>query len=258
MPKVDEKVYLLLDAGGTLVFPDFPFFAHLVNEITGRIPSVAELHRAFLHATHSLDVLLGRALAGEPVPYDADYFIYREMLRRITVPPEAIEQILREVEEINLTRNIWTFTGNWVVPALKELAAAGYRMSVVSNSDGRVEAVLKNAGLRDFFDLVIDSAVEGFAKPDPRLFRRALSRLGLAPTQALYVGDFYHIDVLGANRAQVAALQLDGEGLAEAEGWPGRRVPNLSALPGLLAESGLDLDDPSWHPFPPDPPEAIL
>jgi putative hydrolase of the HAD superfamily len=56
-----------------------------------------------------------------------------------------------------------------------------------------VDALLEAVGLREHFDFVIDSALVGVEKPDPRIFRMGLERLGVAPEEAVYVGDIYEI-----------------------------------------------------------------
>ena len=48
---------------------------------------------------------------------------------------------------------------------------------------------------------MIDSALVGVEKPDPAIFRAALEALGVAPEEALYVGDLYEVDVVGARAA---------------------------------------------------------
>jgi putative hydrolase of the HAD superfamily len=92
--------------------------------------------------------------------------------------------------------------------SLARLRQAGLKLGVVSNSDGRVEQALAAAGLREYFDVVIDSALVGVEKPDPRIFHAALEALGVAPEEALYVGDLYEIDVLGARAAGMEAVLL--------------------------------------------------
>ena len=79
---------------------------------------------------------------------------------------------------------------------------------MVSNSDGRVAEALEAAGLRAYFDVVVDSALVGVEKPDPAIFRAALDVLGVPPEEALYVGDLYEVDVLGANAAGIPAVLL--------------------------------------------------
>ena len=50
-------------------------------------------------------------------------------------------------------------------------------------------------------------------KPDPRIFRSAMNRLGVRPEQSLHIGDLYHIDVVGAQAAGMHAVLLDPTGL---------------------------------------------
>ena len=94
------------------------------------------------------------------------------------------------------------------------LSAAGLRLGVVSNSDGRVEEALAAAGIRDRFDVILDSALVGVEKPDPAIFRAALAALGVAPEEALYVGDLYDVDVVGARAAGIEGVLLVPEAAA--------------------------------------------
>jgi putative hydrolase of the HAD superfamily len=100
--------------------------------------------------------------------------------------------------------------------------------------------------LRRYFDKVFDSHLVGYAKPDVRLFQHALAALGLRPAECLFVGDVYYVDVLGANRAGIAAIHLDPYGLYG--GWAGYRVPNIAALPDLMAQHP-DLTEEGFFPL---------
>ena len=68
------------------------------------------------------------------------------------------------------------------------------------------------AGLRDYLAHVVDSAVAGVEKPDPRIFQHALEASGAAADGTVHVGDLYHADVLGARGAGVHPLLLDPYG----------------------------------------------
>jgi putative hydrolase of the HAD superfamily len=133
-------------------------------------------------------------------------------------------------------RHLWCATADGTFATLERLRAAGLRLGVVSNSDGRVEAALTAAGLRDCFEVVIDSALFGSEKPDPAIFRAALQALGVAPNEALYVGDLYEVDVLGARAAGIEAILL----LPETTAAPSdvRRVASLAALADQLFPGG--------------------
>jgi putative hydrolase of the HAD superfamily len=101
-------------------------------------------------------------------------------------------------------------------------------MAVVSNANGTVEALLGRLELSPFFDAVLDSAVEGVEKPDPRLFLLALERLGALPGEAVHVGDLYSVDVLGARAAGIRPILLD-----EADLYPDADCPRVRSLADL-------------------------
>ncbi|MGV3618577.1 MAG: HAD family hydrolase [Fimbriimonas sp.] len=95
---------------------------------------------------------------------------------------------------------------------LDELQAAGIRVAVVSNWDYSLHRVLRMFGIYDRFDAVLASLEEGVEKPDPRLFRICLDRLGVAPEAALHIGDNPLDDVEGAQAAGMRAVLIDRTG----------------------------------------------
>jgi HAD superfamily hydrolase (TIGR01509 family) len=127
---------------------------------------------------------------------------------------------------------LWCAVLPGVDEALARFRALGLELVVVSNADGSVERSLGNLGLRHHFAHVLDSAVVGFAKPDPRIFREGLARAGAAPERTLHVGDLVHADVTGARGAGLPAALLDPYG-----DWSGVDCPvfpDLSALAEAL------------------------
>lgn len=73
-----------------------------------------------------------------------------------------------------------------------------YPLVLVSNFYGNVETVLKDFGIDIYFDKVIESAVVGVRKPDPRIFSLGVQALGLKPEHVLVIGDSYKKDILPA------------------------------------------------------------
>ena len=105
----------------------------------------------------------------------------------------------------------WTVFAD--VPAtLDGLAGAGIRLAVVSNWDSHLPALLEGLDLAGRFDAVLVSAVEETGKPDPEIFRRACTRLGVAAAEALHVGDSLAEDYEGARAAGLRAILLDRAG----------------------------------------------
>lgn len=95
-----------------------------------------------------------------------------------------------------------------VPEVLRRLRTEGYLLAVVSNAASDLPAFLEYLGLADFFDVILASAAEGTRKPDRRLFQRALACTGVAPAEAMHIGDLALEDVLGAKNVGVAAALI--------------------------------------------------
>ena len=116
-------------------------------------------------------------------------------------------------------------------PALEALRTRGVRLVVVSNWDWSLPEWLERAGLAGLVDGIVSSAVVGFAKPAPEIFRVALELAGVAPDEALHVGDSPTSDVEGARAAGVRAVLIARRGGAP-EGV--EAIRSLEELPSLI------------------------
>lgn len=96
-------------------------------------------------------------------------------------------------------------------PVLDELYSR-FPMVLVSNFYGNVEAVLEDFDLRRYFRSIIESAVVGIRKPDPRIFSLGVEALGLPPQQVLVVGDSYKKDIVPAESIGCRVAWLKGKG----------------------------------------------
>jgi len=99
---------------------------------------------------------------------------------------------------------------------LRQLAATGVRLGIISNADGVIGQRLAEAellqvgpGIGVEVDCVIDSGAVGVAKPDPRIFELALDAMSIEPGDAWYVGDMPGIDVVGARAAGLFPVVMD-------------------------------------------------
>jgi putative hydrolase of the HAD superfamily len=81
-------------------------------------------------------------------------------------------------------------------------------LGVVSNFYGNLERILVDAEMATLFGAIVDSAVVGVSKPDAEIFSLALARLGLAPGEALFVGDSLEKDVLPARECGLRSVLL--------------------------------------------------
>jgi len=108
-----------------------------------------------------------------------------------------------------------------------------YRLGIVSNFYGNLEAVCRETGLAPHLTTAVDSAVVGATKPDPRIFRAALSALAALPGEAVFVGDSLPRDMAGAKGLGMAHVWVrSGEG---SPCCPGDRViGSVLELPEVL------------------------
>ena len=96
-------------------------------------------------------------------------------------------------------------------PVLEKLRER-YPLVLVSNFYGNIETVLQDFGVHKYFQAIIESAVLGIRKPDPRIFEHGVKALGLLPPQVLVIGDSYRKDIEPAEKLGCQAIWLKGKG----------------------------------------------
>jgi HAD superfamily hydrolase (TIGR01509 family) len=217
---------VLFDAGNTLLFLDYARMADAVGPAVGLPLTGTGLGAGVRAAAHSME----RARTTDRERATA---FLEALFLEAGVPPERLPVVRETLGRLHLDRHLWSGIAADTHDALGRLRAAGLRLGVVSNSDGRVEEALEAAGLRDYFDVVVDSTLAGVEKPDPAIFRPALERLGVRPDEALYVGDLYDVDVIGARAAGMPAVLL-----APADTPPREGCASIGSL-GALADDLL-------------------
>ena len=108
-----------------------------------------------------------------------------------------------------------------------------YRLGVVSNFYGNLEAVLDGAGLGSLFAALIDSHCVGAMKPDPAIFHAALEALRANPETAVLVGDSLHRDREGARRTGMRFIWMVPQGVDRAEAQVSAEPPVEHAVTSL-------------------------
>lgn len=99
-----------------------------------------------------------------------------------------------------------------VKPALDQLKRRGMILGLISNIEQDMSAALDKLGLHDWLEIVVTSQDAGANKPKPEIFLYALRQAGVRPAEALYVGDQYKVDCLGARGAGMKGILLDRAG----------------------------------------------
>ena len=106
-------------------------------------------------------------------------------------------------------------------------------MVLVSNFYGNIATVLREFSLDGIFQHIVESAVVGIRKPDPRIFTLGVEALGLDPSEIVVVGDSIDKDIIPARQAGCHTVWIKGEGWTDApvdESQAERVINSLSEL----------------------------
>jgi putative hydrolase of the HAD superfamily len=201
---------VIFDAGNTLLRMNYRVIAeHLASR--GRAASPEQVEDAELRARVRLDPHLAPGASTESTLTHGRYLRY--LLENLAITDEAeIEAIARWRRGYNLPVGLWNRADPEAAAAIRRVRQAGLAAGVISNSNGSVRAILEETGLAAQLDFIIDSSLVGMEKPDPRIFRLGLRAAGVAGAEAVYVGDLYSVDVLGARAAGLDGILLDPRG----------------------------------------------
>jgi putative hydrolase of the HAD superfamily len=218
---------VLFDAGNTLVFLDYGRLADAIGTALNLPLTEPGLRQHAAAAAQAME-------EGRLTDRERGTAFLLTLFERAGVPADRSEELKAALLDLHSRLHLWGATVPGTLEALGRLKRAGVRLAVVSNSDGRTATALAAAGLLDAFEFVIDSGEVGVEKPDPRIFRFALDRLGMDAAEVLYVGDLYEVDAVGARAAGIDVVLLDPDGAYE--GRDVRTVRSIAELvDGLLA-----------------------
>jgi putative hydrolase of the HAD superfamily len=105
--------------------------------------------------------------------------------------------------------HIWKGIDEEVVALARKLRAR-YKVGMISNATKNLEEVLQNHhGIIELFDVVINSARVGLAKPDVRIYQLAAERLGVPVSACVFTDDLTH-NIEGARAAGMQAFHFQG------------------------------------------------
>jgi putative hydrolase of the HAD superfamily len=133
-----------------------------------------------------------------------------------------------------------------VEPEVREtldlLRERGYRLGLVSNMTLLPELIrgdLERLGLTEQLDSAVFSSEVGVRKPDARIFREGLARLGAEAAQTVFVGDRLYDDISGAQAVGMRGVQTKQFRREEDPSFrPDAVIDHLRELPEVLRRFG--------------------
>lgn len=161
---------LLFDFGGTLAFLDFELLATEFSR-PGRKLDALKLEHAEYAGRAALDHHLMSEKGRDPNAAYEDFF--RAWMDAVGIPQSEFADLGARFRKMHEEASMWRVVREGTHEALERLKAAGLKLGIVSNADGRVAADAKRFGLAKFFDVIIDSQVVGVEKPNPKIFQHS-------------------------------------------------------------------------------------
>lgn len=214
MVPYDHIDTVFLDVGNTLISIDFDWIA---DELCARgfacEPAALRRAEAAARPGYSHRLFVDGVEAGTDLFLTYLTTMFERLEVTAALPSSDLQDLVTELRPVlrpdGRASVLWRAVMPQVPEALARMRARGLTLVVVSNSDGTASRSLEAAGLLTYLSAVIDSAIVGYEKPDPRIFEHALRQTGARPERTLHVGDLYHADVTGARAAGIHAVLLD-------------------------------------------------
>ena len=168
---------VLFDLYDTLVWSDWPVMRAELEERFGL--TEADLIRAFVETRPARSVGTYGSAEGD----------LRAVLEAAGI--EAAPELVRELSEDRVARFLSDGVHLWddALPTIRALRERGLRTAVVSNCDHSTRPVVERLGLVEATDATILSFEVGAAKPDPAIYEAALTAVGVAASEAVFIDD---------------------------------------------------------------------
>jgi HAD superfamily hydrolase (TIGR01509 family) len=214
--------YIFFDVGNTLLFPNRERI--LASLPAARHPSLEQWQALERRTKREFD----RGMTSGLVDHGFWWTFHTYLLEEHNAGDDYVRGKLIENTQQS---------ANWdrILPGTRdalERLRQDYAIAVISNSDGKIDAVLRRCGIADCFENITDSGIVGQEKPHPAIFEAALKVMKAEAAVSLYVGDIYSIDYVGARKAGMQAILFDVAGAYREEGLP--RVESLAGLSNRL------------------------
>jgi HAD superfamily hydrolase (TIGR01549 family) len=219
-----KRRFIFFDVGNTLLFPNRNRM--LAPLPADRHPTLAAWQALERRTKHEFD----EGMIEGKVDHGFWWTFYTYLLQE----SNTLDDDLRDALIAN-TQN----SANWdqILPGTREALErlrCDYALAVISNADGKINAVLERSGIADCFASITDSGNVGEEKPHPAIFAAALRDMKAEPAESLYVGDVYSVDYVGARNAGMQAVLFDVAGAYREREFP--RVQALAELEAWLKQ----------------------
>jgi HAD superfamily hydrolase (TIGR01509 family) len=214
--------FIFFDVGNTLLFPNR---ARMLAPLPAGQHPTLERWRALERRTKQE---FDQGMTVGKVDHGFWWTFHTYLLKELNAVDDGVrDQLIENTQQ----------SANWdqILPGTRdalERLRQDYALAVISNADGKIDAVLRRCGIADCFESITDSGIVGQEKPHPAIFEAALRAMKAEAAESLYVGDVYSVDYVGARNAGMQAVLFDVAGAYREQEFP--RVESLAGLQNWL------------------------
>ena len=125
----------------------------------------------------------------------------------VEVPEDLALRIMQKLGGVSAEMNFVLFDD--VLPTFELLKQRRLILGLISNIDRDIMPFCRQLGIAPYLDIVVTSQEVDSDKPHPAIFLAALKQAGVQASEALYVGDQYNLDIVGARGVGIEAVLID-------------------------------------------------
>jgi putative hydrolase of the HAD superfamily len=179
-----------------------------------------------------VDALVGNGFAKR---WDSSNRRYIAPIRTALAEAEVPAELIEDICTLRLRyhrRSLVPRPG--AVETLRRLRTDGYLVGLITVCSEDIEVLWPETEFAGLFDAEIFSSRIGLSKPDPRIYLACCEALGVAPQEAVFVGDGANDELDGARRVGMEAILIHRAGeppLWGLDTWDG---PRVTSIPGVL------------------------
>jgi len=149
----------------------------------------------------------------------------------VKLPRDKVLEILKRISRSAKVENYVLYDD--VLPTLEKLKKRGLIVGLITSLTKDMNLICSGLGLAPYLDFVVTSKEVGANKPEPPIFLAALERAGVSASEAVYVGDQYETDVVGARGVGINPVLIDRyDLLTKVSDCP--RINSLTDLPNTV------------------------
>ena len=181
---------IFFDYGGTLDAPGIAWKERFypLYQKHGVCVDISTFTRAFYHADDSL-------VEENPSSLNLTQIVHEQVSRVLHYLERYDPKIKAKIADEFVSDSLRNIRNNLTV--LRELKKR-YKLGIISNNYGNLKAICDETGLSEVMDVLVDSNIVGYEKPDTRIFLEALKCVDIEPSKAIMVGDNVKRDIHGA------------------------------------------------------------